>query len=167
MTSCTNNPIESSLEAMHCGKHTLSSLIPYRSLLTFPQWAVSFKFKLAWFLFHSDQLNISHDFPSFAGMYHTGIGVTSMQSFMSVLEIPSPHHSTMKRREREILKPIQDVAANSCHSALVEEMQASRISRWEVWNDEVKNKTNLAWERSVQVYTRSQQPVACVPRQLF
>ena len=58
-------------------------------------------------------------------MYHTGMGPTHVKGFLSALEIPSPTSSMIKRREREMLGAIENVAKDSCNEAIVEEKRLS------------------------------------------
>lgn len=59
-------------------------------------------------------------------MYHAGMGHTHVESFLSTVGVPSMHHKSMKRREREVLGHIAKVAKSSCASALEEEKLALR-----------------------------------------
>ena len=53
------------------------------------------------------------------------MGPTHVQGFLSSLEIPSPTVSTIKRREREMLDAIENVAEVSCNQAIEEEKRLS------------------------------------------
>ena len=57
-------------------------------------------------------------------MYHAGIGQTQVESFLGTIGVPSMHHKSMKRREREVLPHIAGVAQASCDMAIEEEKQA-------------------------------------------
>lgn len=51
-------------------------------------------------------------------MIHTGIGHRQVTSFLSVMNIKSPHHDTVKAMEREVGQAIEKVARDSVSSAL-------------------------------------------------
>ena len=61
----------------------------------------------------------------FSGMYHAGMGPTHVQGFLSALEVPSPSAAVLKRREREMLSSIQNVAQQTCNEAIAEEKRLS------------------------------------------
>lgn len=58
-----------------------------------------------------------------SGMMHSGIAHTQMTAFMASLEIDGLHHTTMKKREKEVEPHIQSVAKESCRKALATEIQ--------------------------------------------
>ena len=51
---------------------------------------------------------------AFPGLLHSGIGPTGMNKFTTTLNIPAVHHKSLKRREREIGKRLEDTAKASC-----------------------------------------------------
>ena len=59
----------------------------------------------------------------FLGMYHSGMGQTQIESFLSTIGVPTMHHKTMKTWEREILPHVAEVAESSCNVALSEEKE--------------------------------------------
>ena len=65
---------------------------------------------------------------SFPGMVHAGLGSYQMDTLLSTINIPSMHHKTMKRREREVSGGVSQVASESCSAALQEEAEATRSS---------------------------------------
>ena len=54
-------------------------------------------------------------------MLHASIGHTHVESFLSTIEVPTPHHKSLKDREREVYPHIRNVATASCRQALKEE----------------------------------------------
>ena len=56
-------------------------------------------------------------------MTNAGIGVTHAKTFLSTLNLPSPHHKTVAAREREAGAAIQSFAIDSCKKAVEEEVQ--------------------------------------------
>lgn len=59
-------------------------------------------------------------------MLHCGTGHSQLQNFMSTLEIQSPHHTSMKRREQEVEAHIESVRQKSCSDALNEEIELQK-----------------------------------------
>ena len=59
-------------------------------------------------------------------MIHAGMGHQQIESMFSTIGIPTPHHKTLKRREREIAASVHAVAKDSCTAALQEEADATR-----------------------------------------
>jgi hypothetical protein len=58
-------------------------------------------------------------------MVNAGIGETQITNIFATLNIPSPHHSTLKKREREIGDTFEKNASESCDNAISEEIQAT------------------------------------------
>ncbi|XP_077991796.1 uncharacterized protein LOC144446003 [Glandiceps talaboti] len=61
-------------------------------------------------------------------MIHAGIGERQLNSLLSSLNIPPVNHRTLKKREREIGKVIEEIAVTSTTSALIEEESATAKS---------------------------------------
>ena len=58
-------------------------------------------------------------------MVNAGLGPTHVATFLSGLNIPAPHHSTLQSRQKEAMVPIVEMAKDSCDRALVEEVALS------------------------------------------
>ena len=65
------------------------------------------------------------DFFFSTGMINAGIGARQVTSLLSTLNIKAPHHSTLKIREREVGKALEEVALVSVDEALL-----VRINTW-------------------------------------
>ncbi len=59
------------------------------------------------------------------GAIHAGMGHRQAESFLTTIGVPSLHHKTFKRREREVASAIHAVAEQSCSEALQEEANLS------------------------------------------
>ena len=59
------------------------------------------------------------------GMLHSGQGATSLNAFLSTLNIPPMHHKTLKRREREAGGKVEDLAKRLCNEAVRVEREMS------------------------------------------
>ena len=63
------------------------------------------------------------------GMINAGVGATHLNFILSTMNIPLVHHTTLKRREKEIGGHIEHAAKRSCTEAvLLERDQAMRTS---------------------------------------
>lgn len=62
------------------------------------------------------------------GAIDSGIGYTHVNNFFTTLNIPTINRSAYKRREREIGRAIEEVAANSCSMALENEIDLEKSS---------------------------------------
>ncbi|XP_076088184.1 uncharacterized protein LOC143058588 [Mytilus galloprovincialis] len=58
-------------------------------------------------------------------MIHAGMGATHVNNFLAGLNVPPVHSSTIRKKEKEIGKKIQEVAAESCKSVLIKEKDLS------------------------------------------
>ena len=54
-------------------------------------------------------------------MIYCGQGATHIKNFMATLNVPSPCHKTMKKKERETGVEIENLAKESCEKAVLEE----------------------------------------------
>ncbi|VDI44533.1 Hypothetical predicted protein [Mytilus galloprovincialis] len=59
------------------------------------------------------------------GMIHAGMGATHVNNFLAGLNVPPVHSSTIRKKEKEIGKKIQEVAAESCKSVQIKEKDLS------------------------------------------
>ena len=58
-------------------------------------------------------------------MIHAGMGATHVNNFLAGLNMPPVHSSTIRKKEKEIGKKIQEVAAESCKSVQIKEKDLS------------------------------------------
>lgn len=58
-------------------------------------------------------------------MYHTGIGPTQVNNFLSTLNLPSINVKTLRRRCEEIGEELENLAENSVKDALKEEVKCT------------------------------------------
>jgi hypothetical protein len=65
---------------------------------------------------------------SVSGMMHSGIAHTQMTGFMASLEIEGLHHTTTKKREKEVEPHLQSVAKESCRKALAYEINLQQVA---------------------------------------
>ncbi|CAC5388590.1 unnamed protein product [Mytilus coruscus] len=61
-------------------------------------------------------------------MIDFGIGVRHLARLMTIMGVPGSSERTMKKRERELFKPMVDVARDSCHEAITKECSETRIA---------------------------------------
>jgi len=61
-------------------------------------------------------------------MIEVGIGPRQVNKFVTALGIPGILAKTLKKREREIQKPLADLATTSCHQAVQEEIEKTRYN---------------------------------------
>ncbi|XP_052075942.1 uncharacterized protein LOC127714036 [Mytilus californianus] len=61
-------------------------------------------------------------------MIDVGIGVRQLSRLMTIMGVPGSSERTMKKRERELFKPMVDVARDSCHEAITKECSETRIA---------------------------------------
>ena len=54
-------------------------------------------------------------------MIHAGIGHTYVEGFLAALNIPAPHHTTLKKRDGEIANALESAAKRSSNRTLEEE----------------------------------------------
>ncbi|VDI69646.1 myosin V [Mytilus galloprovincialis] len=73
------------------------------------------------------------------GMIEAGIGPRQLNKFVTALGIPGATAKTLKKREREIQKPLSEIAKTSCVNALQEEIEKTR----EQLNVETTNGTDI------------------------
>ena len=57
-----------------------------------------------------------------AAMVNAGIGPTHVNTFLTTLNIPAPHHKSLTARHKEALKGIAGTASESCAKAVAEEV---------------------------------------------
>ncbi|CAC5420050.1 unnamed protein product [Mytilus coruscus] len=60
------------------------------------------------------------------GMIEAGIGPRQLNKFVTALGIPGATAKTLKKREREIQKPLSEIAKTSCVNAIQEEIEKTR-----------------------------------------
>lgn len=60
-----------------------------------------------------------------SAMYHTGIGPTQVNNFLSTLNLPSINVKTLRRRCEEIGEELENLAENSVKDALKEEVKCT------------------------------------------
>ena len=58
-------------------------------------------------------------------MIHAGMGATHVNNFLSGLNVPPVHSSTIKKKKNEIGKKIQEVATKSCKAVQEKEKELS------------------------------------------
>ncbi|CAC5421914.1 unnamed protein product [Mytilus coruscus] len=63
---------------------------------------------------------------SSSAMPDVGIGVRQLSRLMTIMGVPGSSERTMKKRERELFKPMVDVARDSCHEAITKECSETR-----------------------------------------
>lgn len=59
-------------------------------------------------------------------MLHAGIGQKKVSMLLSVLNIPSMCHKSLKRTEREVGQALEEVAKKSCDDVVAIEKESSR-----------------------------------------
>ncbi|CAC5406552.1 unnamed protein product [Mytilus coruscus] len=59
-------------------------------------------------------------------MIDVDIGVRQLARLMTIMGVPGSSERTMKKRERELFKPMVDVARDSCHEAITKECSETR-----------------------------------------
>lgn len=59
-------------------------------------------------------------------MIDVGIGVRQLSRLMTIMGVPSSSERRMKKRERELFKPMVDVARDSCHEAITKKCSETR-----------------------------------------
>ncbi|XP_070577204.1 uncharacterized protein [Ptychodera flava] len=69
------------------------------------------------------------------GMITAGIGERHLNQMLSSISVPTIHHKTLKRKEREVGESILKVANQSCKQAISDEMCASKKPRIDVSYD--------------------------------
>lgn len=60
-------------------------------------------------------------------MIDVGIGVRQLFRIMTTMGVPSSSEITMKKRERELFKPMVDVARDSCYEAITKGMFRNKV----------------------------------------
>lgn len=61
-------------------------------------------------------------------MLHSGQGATSVNAFLTTLNLPSYHHKSLKRRERESGPEIESLAKRLCEESLKREKELASAS---------------------------------------
>ena len=90
---------------------------------------------------------LSVTYSIFLGMIHAGIGETHVNNLLSTLNLPSIHHKTLKRKEIEVGKQIQDVARESCSKALFQELSASTSNNDSNCSQKLEASFDGAWSK--------------------
>ena len=62
------------------------------------------------------------------GIMHSGIAQAQMKGFMATLEIEGLHHTTTKKREKEVEPHLQSVAKESCRKSLLGELEQQKAA---------------------------------------
>lgn len=62
----------------------------------------------------------------FVGMLHAGIGQKKVSMLLTVLNIPSLCHKSLKRTGREVGQALEEVAKKSCDDVVAIEKESSR-----------------------------------------
>lgn len=57
------------------------------------------------------------------GMLHTGLGTTSVNALLACLYIPGISPKSLKAREREVGRKIEDIAKKSCEEYAAKEIE--------------------------------------------
>ncbi|KAJ8668561.1 hypothetical protein QAD02_010224 [Eretmocerus hayati] len=76
----------------------------------------------------SNDKNFDTNLKLATGILDTGIGETKVNTLLSVVNSPTIHHSTLKRLERVVGPPIENVAQASCVYAIEKEKMMSIAS---------------------------------------
>jgi hypothetical protein len=65
----------------------------------------------------------------FVGMLQAGIGQRKTSVLLSILNIPSMCHTTLKKTEREVGKALEKIAKKSCDDMVTLEKESSRYCK--------------------------------------
>ncbi|CAC5380286.1 unnamed protein product [Mytilus coruscus] len=77
-------------------------------------------------------------------MIDVGIGVRQLSRLMTIMGVPGSSERTMKKRKRELFKPMVDVARDSCHEAITKECSETRI---ETPGKGLSVKYDMCWQK--------------------